>query len=211
VGAFKLMERTPGRRGPKPRGPFIDQRITLTSRVTEGMRRRLEEASATSGRSLAQEIELRLEKSFGDEQRLKEALELAFGPQIAGFALATAFVARQAADASLMVSGTPLTVNGPWLSNAFAFSQVAAAVHDLIKGIEPDGEPVEPALLQTMPSEVREVMKNAGRAAAAAVCRAIAYPQPGGPLGPWARVIHEWLGEDAIARIKEALGAAEQQ
>lgn len=107
-----------------------------------------------------------------------------------------------------MFSGAPSTVNEcPWLSNAFAFAQVAVAVHKLIRGIEPDGEPVEPALLQSLPfGELRDAMKNVGRAAAATVCRAIAYPQPAGPLGPWARVINEWLGEDAIMRIKEALG-----
>jgi hypothetical protein len=96
------------------------------------------------------------------------------------------------------------------LENPFAFAQVSAAIDDIIKGVKPDGEPVEPALLQSLPppfSEIRDVAKNAGRVAAAAVCRAIAFPDPddSGPLGPWARVIHDWLGEEAVGRIRRAL------
>lgn len=52
------------RPGPKPRGPFQDKRKTLTTRITEDTRARLDAAAQQTGRSLSQEIELRLEKSF---------------------------------------------------------------------------------------------------------------------------------------------------
>ena len=52
-----------GKPGPKPRGPYHYKRKTLTTRVTEGTRQRLERDAVASGRSLAQEVELQLERS----------------------------------------------------------------------------------------------------------------------------------------------------
>lgn len=52
------------RRGPKPQGPFEDKRRTLSTRITEETRSRLDDAARVSGRSLSQEIEFRLEQSF---------------------------------------------------------------------------------------------------------------------------------------------------
>lgn len=52
------------RRGPKPRGPFIDKGRTLTTRITKETRDQLERAARKSNRSLSQEIEFRLEQSF---------------------------------------------------------------------------------------------------------------------------------------------------
>ena len=56
-----------GKPGPKPRGPFANKRKTLTTRITERTRRRIEEAAEQTDRSLSQEIEFRLERSLSDE------------------------------------------------------------------------------------------------------------------------------------------------
>ena len=58
------------RPGPRPQGPFAEKRKTLTTRITEKTRARLEEGAAASDRSLSQEIEFRLERSFQDEDAL---------------------------------------------------------------------------------------------------------------------------------------------
>jgi hypothetical protein len=58
------------RPGPRPQGPYADKRKTLTTRITERTRARLDEAAAVSDRSLSQEIEFRLERSFLDEDGL---------------------------------------------------------------------------------------------------------------------------------------------
>jgi hypothetical protein len=58
------------RRGPKPKGPYEDKRRTLTTRITETTRAKLEEAANSSGRSLSQEIEFRLGRSFMFEDSL---------------------------------------------------------------------------------------------------------------------------------------------
>ena len=61
------------RTGPAPRGPFEGKRKTITTRITERNRLRLEEAAEGSDRSLSQEIEIRLDRSFTqDDARYDE-------------------------------------------------------------------------------------------------------------------------------------------
>ncbi len=69
--------------GPRPRGPYEGKRKTLTTRITEQTRNRLDDAARDADRSLSQEIEMRLEQSFledlGSEstRKLMRALALA--------------------------------------------------------------------------------------------------------------------------------------
>jgi TraY domain len=68
--------------GPKPRGPFKDKRRTITTRITEEIRAKLEAACAASGRSLSQEIELRLEIAFAIEaERVRIGLMQAYADE----------------------------------------------------------------------------------------------------------------------------------
>ena len=63
----------PARRGRPPLAETEGRRSVLNARVTRETRRRLEETAAGSGRSLSQEIEIRLEQSFSEEEaRYKE-------------------------------------------------------------------------------------------------------------------------------------------
>ncbi|MBT4589587.1 MAG: hypothetical protein HOC57_09915 [Rhodospirillaceae bacterium] len=61
----KKPRRTAGR---PPKGPYAEKRKTLSTRITEGLRLDLEKAAKSTGRSLSQEIEFRLEQSFISEQ-----------------------------------------------------------------------------------------------------------------------------------------------
>lgn len=65
------------RPGPRSRGPYTDKRRTLSTRITDETRAKLDDASKASGRSLSQEIELRLERSFwtDDLGRLQRRIE----------------------------------------------------------------------------------------------------------------------------------------
>ena len=58
------------RPGPRPRGPFEGKRSTLTTRITVGTRKKLEDSARDAGRSLSQEIELRLDRSYAQEDEL---------------------------------------------------------------------------------------------------------------------------------------------
>ena len=51
--------------------------------ITPSLRKMLENAASKNGRSLSQEMEFRLERTFGAEGIVKEALLLSYGPKVA--------------------------------------------------------------------------------------------------------------------------------
>lgn len=63
--------------------PRVGKRYPLNLRTTFDIRAKLESAAVASGRSLAQEVEYRLERSFERQDLLQEVLTLAFGDEIA--------------------------------------------------------------------------------------------------------------------------------
>ena len=72
----QTIKRT-GKRGPRPRGPYADKRKTLTTRITNKTRESLDAAAKATDRSLSQEIEFRLERSFLQDEadeRVREAV-----------------------------------------------------------------------------------------------------------------------------------------
>ena len=75
----------PGKKigAPPKRDPRPGERFTIATRVRPELKRRLDAAAAESGRSQAQETELRLERSFDRTDLLGEVLNLAYGEEIA--------------------------------------------------------------------------------------------------------------------------------
>jgi hypothetical protein len=65
-----MFKRSHGKPGPKPRGPYEGKRETITTRITPATRQKLDQAAAAADRSLSQEIELRLDRSFDREDGL---------------------------------------------------------------------------------------------------------------------------------------------
>ena len=67
----------------KMRAPETRRRVTLGFRVSESTRACLQDAADKNARSLSQEAEHRLMTSFGDEKIVLQALELAYGEDVA--------------------------------------------------------------------------------------------------------------------------------
>ena len=82
--ARKQTKKRPGR----PAGPV--ERVPMSFRVTPDTKSRLEELAKQSGRSISQEAELRLERSFEREEALYEALSAVYDARLAGVVLAVA-------------------------------------------------------------------------------------------------------------------------
>ena len=129
------MSSEPRRRGPKPKGPFEDKRKTLTTRITEQMRIALEGAANDSGRSLSQEIELRLERSFEPGRSLEKQLEERYGRH---GALLLALIGRE------LLSRIPRATKGlcdtqaPWLDDSAAVRNVAQFIALALRVLGPD-------------------------------------------------------------------------
>jgi hypothetical protein len=60
------------RTGPAPRGEYVDKAKTLSTRITADLRAALDAAKEKSGRSLSQEIEYRLRRSFEEDTKIKD-------------------------------------------------------------------------------------------------------------------------------------------
>ena len=106
------MARLQRPRKPKP-SRQADPRKTTSTRITPEIRERLERTAAQSGRSLAQEIELRLDRSFASD----DAQVTSFGGEL-NYKVAKAMFAE--ADALSSIKGQP------WLSDATTFDEVFA-------------------------------------------------------------------------------------
>ena len=82
------MESKPGRRrGRPPRTEGEPKRAAFHTRLRAGLKERLEESAAKAGRSLSEEIEFRLERSFSEDRSLG-------GPTAASAFRACAEIAR---------------------------------------------------------------------------------------------------------------------
>jgi hypothetical protein len=81
----RMLRRRRGKKigAPPKRDPLPGERFTIATRVRPELKRRLDAAAEESGRSQAQETELRLERSFDRTDLLTEVLTLAYGEEIA--------------------------------------------------------------------------------------------------------------------------------
>ena len=116
------------------------ERVHLGFRVTPEMKRRVEDAAHGSGRSISQEAELRLERSFEQQRLLPEVLELAYGTELAGLLIAVAEAMNEAQLAGQIMS---LEDHPKWSDDPFSFDTVAVAaqavLHALFEAMRPAG------------------------------------------------------------------------
>jgi hypothetical protein len=113
---------------PNLRTQLEGKRFTLGLRVTEDRRRKLELAAQDSGRSISQEIELRLEKSFWDDQVMGGEEMMALFRMMAGAAM---FVQNRIRTQQPEVT---------WLNNPSVFQAVRRAWLTIIDGVGPAGQ-----------------------------------------------------------------------
>jgi len=185
------------RRGGWPaRTPNPGERVPMSFRVTPEFKAKLDQAANESGRSLAQEIELRLERSFDEERHLTDILELGFGQQAAALMLAIGHVVREMAP--LPRPGSP-----GWLSDPEPYRRMVESINLLLQAIDPVEDPVAWASLR------KGVSDEGGdpELYAAAVVEAIADPEQeeAADMGPLIPIIRRWLGSSVIARLRHGL------
>src|SRR4051812_25534907 len=108
------------------------KRYPLNMRTTHQMRTALEAAASSSGRSLAQEAELRIERSFSDQRMSIEALELTFGRELAGILLTLGYAMNEAGRMTAFTATRTLEGSQNWWKNPYGYSQaMQAAIHIL--------------------------------------------------------------------------------
>lgn len=132
-----------GKRGPAPTGEYGDKSQVLSTRIRADTRAALVAAAENSGRSLSQEIEHRLRRTFTDDKNIVDV----FGSR------------RNYALMKIIASVIETTVdlkrpNAVWLDSPYAFDQVAKAVAAVLEAIRPAGE---------LPSSVDDALDHGGR------------------------------------------------
>ena len=179
-----MANATVPRPGPRPRGPFEDKRRTLTTQITDGMRDRLDTAAAAASRSLSQEIEMRLEQSFRDEDLASSFSEAVYGPQLAGILDLIGAVVRN------------VTPQSQWLEDPGAFSTVLVAIEETMSAIRPAGVQQRQDANLTREISRHWLLQIAAKHP----------PDDRNYLARWGRSVRARLGEPAAARIAKWLG-----
>ena len=156
-------------------------------------------ASRASGRSLAQEIEFRLERSLDRERQVVDALELVFDRQVAGLMLAIGCVMKQA---------RPKPRRHDWLSDPEAFRVQAEAINLLLQALAPDAHPKVWAKLNKAVDETDEPSVPELTAGIAAQVLADTKEEIFHDLGPWVSTIRSWLGAAVIARLRDRFASS---
>jgi hypothetical protein len=187
------------------------KRYPLSMRTTFDIRQHLEKASAASGRSLAQEAEVRIEQTFAAEKSLIEALSFNYGPELAFVMQAVGEAMKLAgAEAAFYARAYSNDARG-WWDHPYAFTQAMQAAHAILTAVKPDGDATPPRVtpLQTigdrMPPEFDlDIPANVGRAAAASILEEAATGHPRITNGvDRARRLHRAAGPFA-ERIKDS-------
>ena len=149
------------RRGPAPRGPFTGKRKTLTTRITEGTREQLEAAAEATDRSLSQEIEFRLERSFLTDEARRDREERAYG------GAHTHALLRLFGDT---IKGIEMQTSGSWTEDQYTFDQVRLGIQTFLDALRPtetdNDRPrmvdrfVDASLMNKLPPGTVDMMKN---------------------------------------------------
>jgi hypothetical protein len=165
----------------------------MSLRVTPDMKERLERAAVNTGRSLSQEAELRLERTFRDDDLLSQLMGAAYGEKLA---------------AVLMIIGETMSAVGPtvahvetqtpegaenWLKSPVAFDQASKAAQAVLGALAPTG-PTAPRSpkLSIADGYAKFYLDVASGQLSMTDAR-----------GRWGNVVQEMLGSDLIHRIKQ--------
>jgi hypothetical protein len=116
---------------PPKRNPRPGERFTIATRVQRELKLRLDAAAEASGRSQAQETELRLERSFDRTDLLSEVLSLAFGKELAGLLIIL--------GTAMHDQGRRITGKSDWATDPVAYDAAVVAALWLLDLGQPEG------------------------------------------------------------------------
>lgn len=120
--------------GPGPRGPFENKRQVLTTRITEATRAALQAASEATGRSLSQEIEVRLEASFRADKEARVFSDIFYGTELASLLELVGKAMRDAGSQAAMLAGAGRT---DWLDSRTGYQQAVLAALEVLRTFSP--------------------------------------------------------------------------
>jgi hypothetical protein len=118
-------------KGPAPRGEYVGKSSVFSTRIRPDLRQKLEQGAKKSGRSLSQEIEHRLRRTFVEDEKISEM----FGDR-------RTFLLMQMMAMAIRFKGDNRPP-GEWLENPEDFEIAIAAALSVLEAVRPPG-PVDP-------------------------------------------------------------------
>jgi hypothetical protein len=114
-------------KGPKPKGEYAGKSSVFSTRITPQLRKAIEKAAKSSGRSVSQEVEHRLSRTFKEDADIVDV----FGSR------QTYRLMRMMADAVHVGSRDGQPVD--WLADPVAFVFARAAINAVLDVVAPSG------------------------------------------------------------------------
>src|ERR1700726_3121392 len=133
-------------KGPAPRGEYAGKSSVFSTRIRPDLRQKLEQGAKQSGRSLSQEVEHRLRRSFVEDDKIADA----FGDR------RTYRLMRIMSDAIHLSRQDQDDEN--WLDDPFRFRVALAAMRSVVEAIEPP----TPSLGEVEDTEFQIMTENLG-------------------------------------------------
>jgi TraY domain len=176
-------------RGPAPRGEYAGKSQVLSTRIRPDTRAKLTASKKRSGRSLSQEIEFRLRRTFQHDDRAADM----FGSlrnfrlmQMVGIAMATAY--------------NPDQPGADWLDDPVTFDIAVQTMLDLLIGLRPPGDKPASLMQGSAVIDTEAWTRAVAMNHAARVLKSVQEADPSLPLNASRR-------EHLAALIKVDLGA----
>ena len=113
-------------KGPAPKGEYVGKSSVFSTRIRPDLKESLEKAAKKSGRSLSQEVEHRLRRSFVEDDKIADA----FGDR------RTFRIMRMMADAVTLLREQPWAT-GHWLDDPRDFEVAVMTMVGLLDAVRP--------------------------------------------------------------------------
>ncbi len=125
------------RRGRPPLKPDSRRSYKLSVTIRERLRRQLEQSAEEEGRTLSQEVEYRIERSFERAELMWEMMELAYGREAAALLVVMARAMADAGRASGYRHSPTGNEGASWLDDRFAYEQAQKAAATILEKFKP--------------------------------------------------------------------------
>lgn len=115
-----------GKRGPPPRGVFTDKSAVLSTRIRPDTRAAIQAAADASGRSLSQEIEMRLRRSLDFDVKIADA----FGDR-------RFYALMRIVATAMSLIENPTNKGKSFLDDPYSFDQAVHTVNAVLSAFRP--------------------------------------------------------------------------
>ena len=120
-------------KGPAPRGEYAGKSSVFSTRIRPDLRQKLEQGAKQSGRSLSQEIEHRLRRSFVEDEKISDA----FGDR-------RTYLIMKMIAMGINLPRMNIEPDVSWLDDPYYFDLSIGTALSILEAIRPKGEITSP-------------------------------------------------------------------